>query len=270
MKRVRDFHSQSWDNPFFDRTGVSPRLTIFRSIVFVLIVAGIIYILVYSPLLRIGKVTVSGASSMDPVKIEAAASQTLGGYDYFIIPKDHFFAINAVGVRNFVMAQFPNLLSVDIKKKFERLDVAVVERQPTYRLIIGDRSYLLDQEGKGMREAASGEGDALIALSNNSVDFAPGKRIIQPSWLQAVIDLHKYFATLVGIRDQLFKLDAVNNDLEVVTVEGWSAIFDPESDIKLQLQTLSSALAGKFDSESRKRILYIDARFGDKVYFKTK
>jgi len=269
MKRVRDFHSQSWENPFFDRSGHDSRMRIFCSIGFIAIVVGIIYVFVYSPFFRISRVTVSGATATDPVRIESVVSQTLGGYDYYIVPKDNYFYVNTIGINNYLMTKFSNLISANAKKKFGRLDVAVVERQPTYRLIIGDKSYFLDQEGKGLCEAAVGEGDALVALSNASVDFKAGKPMVQSGWLQAVSDLHKYFATQVGIRDQLYKLDAINSDIEVVTVEGWSAIFDPQSDIKDQLKTLTSALAGKFNRDDRKKLLYIDARFGDKIFYKS-
>jgi len=268
MKRVRDFHSQSWDNPFFDRSLERPRLLILRSVGFVVASAAIIYVFAYSPLLRIGKVTVNGTVNIDPIMVKAAAAQTLAGYDYYVIPKDHYFELPTIGVKNYIMARFPDLLSVDVKKHFERLEVTVMERQPTYRLMIGDKSYLLDQEGKGLREAVKGEGNSLIALSNDSTIFEPGKVLVQPDWLQAVIDLHKYFATQVGIRDQLFKFDPLNDDLEIITVEGWYAVFDPHVDVPDQLKTLSSALAGKFNPAARKQLLYIDARFGDKIFYK--
>jgi len=270
MKRVRDFHNQSWDNPFFERSGAGSRSssTLF-SLGLAFSAAAIVYAFIYSPLLRLNKIIVNGTTPANAVRIRAAATVATAGYDYFVVPKDHAFMIDTIGVRNLIMAQFPNLISVDVKKKFGHLDITVTERQPTYRLIIGDSSYLLDQEGKGLREAAPGEGDALIALSSDSADFGAGKSMIQPEWLQTIIDLHKYFATQVGIRDQLFKLDTINSDIEVVTVEGWSAIFDPQSDIKPQLQTLSSALAGKFSPDERKKLLYIDARFGDKIFYKS-
>jgi cell division septal protein FtsQ len=269
MKRVRDFHSQSWENPFFDHSSHDSRMRIFCLVGLFAIVVGIVYVFVYSPFFRISRVAVSGASTIDPVRIEAVVSQTLGGYDYYIVPKDNYFYVNTIGINNYLMTKFPNLVSVVAKKKFERLDVAVVERQPTYRLMIGDKSYLLDQEGNGLREAAAHEGEALVALSNDSAEFVAGKPMVQSEWLKAISDLHKYFATQVGIRDQLYKLDAINSDIEVVTVEGWSVIFDPQSDIKDQLKTLTSALAGKFNPDDRKKLLYIDARFGDKIFYKT-
>jgi len=270
MKHVRDFHSQSWSNPFFNRAARSAWLKALTAAGFVLGLGLVVYAFVYSPLLRSDAVTVKGASTVLSVRVAAAAAQTLGGYDYDVIPKDHFFYIDTTSVRNYVLAQFPDLLSVDVQKNIHRLEVTVTERQPTYRFIIGDKSYLLDQQGIGLRIAAPGEGDALIAIADSSVQFVAGRAMVAPKWLNTISDLHKYFATHVGIRDQLFKINTADADIALVTVEGWYAIFDPDSDIQPQLQTLSSALGGKFTPQSRKNLSYIDARFGDKIFYLTK
>jgi cell division septal protein FtsQ len=270
MKRVRDFHSQSWNNPFFDRSHHGSFFSIFRSVGLAGLSAGFAYILVYSPLLRVGKVNVTGTASAEQIRINAATSQTISGYNHFVVPKNHLLALDPIGVKNKIMALYPNLISVEVKKTFNRLEIEVTERQPNYRLIIGDRSYLLDQEGLGIREAAAGEGDNLVALSKDGDGFAVGKQMIQEVWLKAINDLHKYFATHVGIRDRLYRINTVNDRLEVVTVEDWYAVIDPYNNIDDQLKTLSSTLAGKFNLDSRKNILYIDARFGDKVYLMQK
>ena len=269
MKHVRDFHAQSWDNPFFEHTGPHLRFATLRLFSGFAATVLLVYVFVYSPLLRLGKVTVSGAVTVDPLTVQMTTVQLVSGYAYLVIPKNHYFYVNPIGLKNFLVAHYPNLLDVKVKKHFGKLEVDVVERQPTYRLIAGDRSFLLDQEGKGLRVAAAGEGDALIALSEESAVFDAGKSVIRREWLEAINDLHKYFATQTNVRDQLYKLDPVNDRIEVVTVEGWSAIFDPQSDISDQLKSLTSALAGKFNPSSRKKLLYIDARFGDKVFYQT-
>lgn len=267
MKRVRDFHSQSWNNPFFDHSGHGSVFSIFRSVGLIAASSACAYIFIYSPFLRVNKVNVTGIAAADQTRIKATASQTISGYEHLIIPKNHLLALDPTGVKNTILALYPNLLSVEAKKKFDKLEIAVTERQPSYRLIIGDKSYFLDQEGTGIREAASGEGDNLIALSKDGDGFAVGKQMIQDVWLKGVNDLHKYFATHVGIRDRLYRLNTVNDRLEVVTVEDWYAVIDPYGNIDDQLKTLTSTLTGKFNSDSRKNILYIDARFGDKVFF---
>lgn len=268
MKRVRDFHSQSWDNPFFGH----PRNSRWAGLLGIVGVAAgsglLVYVFVYSPLLRINKVDVTGAKTVDPIRITAIAIQALAGYDYFVIPKDHYFSAETAGIRNLILVQFPNLRDAHVEKKFGKLVIDVNERQPAYRLIIGDKSYLLDQDGAGLRAAAAGEGDNLIALSDPGAVYGDGSRLVPAEWMNAISQLHKYFATQVGVRDQLFNLDRSGDNIQAVTTEGWYAIIDPSADIKTQLGSLSSALLGKFKVDDRQKLSYIDVRFGDKIYYK--
>jgi cell division septal protein FtsQ len=270
VKHVRDFHSQTWANPFYGprQPGVwSSLLWLAGSLV---ILGGLAYVFIYSPLFRISQVTVNGATTVDPVRVRVAAMGMMSGYEYLVIPKDHILAADAVGIRNLIMAQFSGLLDVRSEKKFRTLAITVIERQPTYRLIIGDKSFLLDQDGVGLREAGAGEGQALLALQNDSAQFVAGKAMIHAEWIKALSDLHKYFATQVGLRDQLFRLDDTNGVIQAVTAEGWYIIVDPATDVNVQLKILSSALLGKFNFSDRKKLSYIDVRFGDKIFYKWK
>jgi hypothetical protein len=272
MKRIRDFHAQSWSNPFFDQSGRPPGrhgwlLRLLNIFGFAAGTGLLVYVFAYSPFLRINKIEITGAQTIDSLRVKMIATQAMAGYDYFVIPRDHFFEVATEGIKNLVLMNFPGLRGVTIEKKFGKIIITVEEREPTYRLIVGDRSYLLDQDGKGLREAKTGEGDNLIALSDDSVSFASGASLLPAVWLNGILDLHKYFATQVGVRDQLFRLDRAKGNIETVTTEGWYAVIDPAIDIKSQLNSLSSALIGKFKSDERKKLLYIDVRFGDKIFY---
>jgi hypothetical protein len=275
MKRVRDFHSQTWRNPFFGRDVQPARLRtrIWRAAQMAGLTAAsgiIVYGAAYSPLLRLDKVEVAGADTVDPVRVKAVVSQTLAGYDYLAIPRNHMLFAHPSGIKNMVLLNFPAIRSVEVKRGFDKVTVMLEEKKPTYRMIVGEKSYLLDQDGAGLREAAPGEGDKLIALSQVSLNFAPNVNVMPAELLTAVSDLHKYFATQIGVRDRLFRIDRQNGDIEAETTEGWYAVFDPSIDVKTQLDTLSSALFGKFSPEERKRLSYIDVRFGDRVFYKWK
>ena len=268
MKHVRDFHSRSYNNPFFGPAGPSPWMVVFW-LGGSLVVGGILfYAFIYSPLFRVGKIEVYGSTQIDPVKIKAAAMQSMAGYEYLIVPKDYYFVIDSMGLRNLLLIKYPMLMDAKVEKGFGTIKINIVDRQPTMRFIIGDKSYLLDQHGYAMREAAAGEGDKLVAIQNDTAIYAAGKQAVKPEWIKAVFDLHKYFATQVGVRDQLFKIDELNGVIMAVTTEGWYAVIDPLADINDQLKILSSALLGKFNSTDRNKLLYIDVRFGDKVFYK--
>jgi cell division septal protein FtsQ len=268
MLKVRDFNAQSWNNPYLRRQGPSLWSRILGFAGVIVLSAGIIYALVYSPFLRIGKVEVAGAQTIDPVRIDAFVRQGLAGYEYLFWPHDYLLTVNTEGIRNRLLMQFPILRDVRIGKKFNKLIVTVEEKKPSYRLIIGDKSYLLDQDGIGLKEAAAGEGDSLITLSQDTAVYALGKALVPSSWLQPIAELHKYFATQVGVRDRLFALNPAEETITVISNEGWSAIMDPTQDIKTQLETLSSALLGKFSPAERQKLSYVDVRFGDKIFYK--
>jgi len=270
MRKFRDFHSQTWDNPFSKREG-SPILSrIFGFLAIIVISAVILYGFIYSPLLRIRKIEILGAKSLDQAKIKAVVGQGLAGFEYLIWPKDYFFTANAAGIRNQLLMQFSILRDASIEKKYGKLVVTIEEKEPSYRLMIGDRSYLLDQDGIGLKEASVGEGDALIALMQDKTIYAPDKPLVAPSLLQSSSELHKYFATQVGVRDRVFVLNPSDETITVISTEGWGAVLDSSQDIRTQLDSLSSALLGKFSPAERQKLSYIDVRFGDKVYYKWK
>jgi cell division septal protein FtsQ len=268
MIKVRDFHSQSWDNPFARQRGSGFWSRVLSAALVIAAAAVAAYVFIYSPFLRISKVQVVGAKSVDPRRIEAAAEQALAGYEYLLWPNDYFFTVNTAGIRNRLLMQFALLRDADVSKKFGKIVISVDEKTPSFRLVIGDKSYLLDQDGIGLKEAGQGEGDSLIALSQDGASYVAGKSLVPFTWLQPINDLHKYFATLVGIRDKILRINLANRSLEAESTEGWHAVIDPFMPIKPQLESLSAALAGKFNPIDRQKLLYIDVRFGDKIYYK--
>ncbi len=275
MKRVRDFHSQAWNNPFFGRSarpaGFRGRLKQTLGLaLFSLVSGGIVYAFVYSPLLRLEKVDIKGNKVSDPVRLGAIATQAVAGYDYLFIPRDHLFYARKETIANMLLLNFPVIRGVRVKKGFDTIKISIEEKEPTYRVIVGEKSYLLDQDGGGLREAAGAEGDRLIAISLPTLNFAPNVTLIPPGLLTEISNLHKYFATQVGVRDKLFRLDRTNGKIEVETTEGWYAIIDPAMNTGSQLETLSAALFGKFKPDERRRLEYVDVRYGDKVFYKWK
>lgn len=271
MKRVRDFHSQSWNNPFFARQASIGRFKIILiSIVLLLLLIGLVYIFVYSSLLRNKSIEITGNETVSTEDVYCVVSDELNGYSNLILPKDNYSIIDPKTIQRVLAARFLNFRNVKVEKKINKLIIEIEERKPTFRLIVTDKSYLLDQEGIGIREAVPGEGDGLIAISQDDLSFSVGIKVLPDDWPQALLNLHSYFATLTGVRDQIIRLVPIDGSVQVVTDEGWYVIINPLSDIKSQLSSLSSALLGKFNSAERNKLLYIDVRLGDRIFYKWK
>jgi cell division septal protein FtsQ len=271
MKRVRDFHSQSWNNPFFEKERLSRRWRFLIAGTSALFAGTALAGLVYTPVLKIQKIEVSGAKALPKNQIIAAAENAISGYGPYFLPKDFFLAARPENIRQDLSSAFPSVRTFTVERDFKKLSIAIEEREPTIRLIAGDgRSYLLDQDGTGIREATAGEGDKLIAVSGTGINFVPNAKVLPDNWAQDVQNIHKYFATLVGIRDQSIQIDVLGGITNVITVEGWYAVLDPSADLTKQLKFLSSTVTAKFNPSERKNILYIDPRLGEKIFYKMK
>jgi hypothetical protein len=272
MPRFRDFNKKQFKNPFFTKQKKSRLFSWIAGVVVVLVLAGSACAVVFSPLARISRIEVKGTKTISSDLVSSVARNEISGFWLGIIPKDNYFFINADRIRDSVLASGLPFRSVDVKTGFKTITVSVTELEASVRVVGGAGSYVLDQDGKVMRVAAPGEGDNLIAVSFSDPNkiFGIGDAILSPSQMNFIIDLHKYFATQAGIHDKIINVDPDNSSLDVVTDEGWYAIFDPDVDLNEQLKSLSSVINGKFGPEARKNLLYIDARFGDRVFYKFK
>lgn len=271
MKRVRDFHSQSWNNPFFEKEKLSRRWRLLIIGTGVLFAGTAVAGLVYTPILKVETVEVTGIKALSQNQIVAKTDEVLGGYSRYLVPNNFYLAVDPEIVRQDLALAFPSARTFSVTRNFKKLSIAVEEREPTIRLIAGDgRSYLLDQDGIGISEVLAGEGDRLIAVSGTGINFAANAKVLPDNWAQYVQDIHKYFATLVGIRDQSIQIDLLGGIANVATAEGWYAVLDPSADLNKQLKSLSATITVKFNPSDRKNILYIDPRLGEKIFYKMK
>jgi cell division septal protein FtsQ len=271
MTSPRDFHNQKHHNPFFNRRGVLLFKRAAETALAVAVFSGILYLVFYHPFFRLNDFVYPNIPETQRAAVEAHLKNVLSGKTFLLFPNDHYFFVKSDAIRNSIMAALPELKDVRVVKKMHQLEISVVDRQPIFRLLVGERIFLLDQDGKGLREATSKtDGENLIAIAAEKANFIPRKQMLKPDWVPSLTNLHKYFATQTGIRDRLIKIDEERQVVEVITSEGWYAVFDPYGDIKSQLGSLETVLTGKFNSENRKTLDYIDVRFGDKVFTKQK
>ena len=236
------------------------------------ILAGLVYVIVYSPVFKISIIEVLGAKTLDQNKLKDIVRKDISGMNYGIFPQNNIFNINTDRIKKTIIgANFP-ILSVNVTANFKKITVNVEELEASMRVVGATQSYILDQEGRVMKFADPGEGENLIAVSFSSPTkiLSVNDVALSQTQMKFIMELHKYFATQAGIVDKIITIDQPNYAVNVVTVEGWYAVFDPDIDLNKQLKALAAVLAGKFSPDLRKSLLYIDARFGDRVFYKTK
>jgi len=271
MKRFRDFYNKKYKNPFFTKQKKTNLKLIVLMVFLAAVIAGLIYFFIYSSVFKINKIEVSGNRKIAAQEISELVRNGISGWNG-IFPKDNLFFLDDDQVKNMLMNSGLAIRSVDVKTSFKKLKVAVGEYEAVIRVVGEGESYILDQDGRVMKIADFGEGENLIAISlaDKERRFSVGNIVLAGTQMEIINELHKYFATHVGVRDRIMEIDELNATINVVTDEGWYAIFDPDVSLDDQFKTLSLAISNKFTPEERKNILYIDARFGDRVFYKNR
>jgi hypothetical protein len=272
MTRFRDFQVKNYKNPFFTRQKKTRIKFIVILVCIFAVLAALIYAIVYSPISKISSIEVTGAKTIDPNKIKDIVRKDISGMDHGFLPEDNIENINTDRIKNSLLNAGLPLRTVDVIVNFKKITIEVSELEASMRVVGASQSYILDQEGRVMKIADPGEGDNLIAVSfsDPTKTFSVGDVALDQAQMQFIMQLHKYFATQAGINDKLITVDQPNYAMNVITSEGWYAIFDPDIDLGEQLKSLASVLVSKFNPDARKDLLYIDARFGDRVFYKTK
>ncbi len=272
MTRFRDFHVKNYKNPFFTKQKRTKVKLVFALIGIFIFLAGITYVVIFSPLFKISSIEVVGTKNISVDELREIANRELSNNKFGLLPGDNIFFLNLDDIKKNITSASLLIRSIDVSVHFKKITIKINELEASMRLVQGTTAYILDQEGRIMKIAGVGEGDALVAISfsDSSKVFSVGDIVLSTTQIDFVKNLHKYFATQAGIRDQIIVIDQVNTAFNVMTTEGWYAVFDPDIDLDTQLKSLNSVLVGKFNPEERKNLLYIDTRFGDRIFYKTK
>ncbi|MDD2696782.1 MAG: FtsQ-type POTRA domain-containing protein [Candidatus Pacebacteria bacterium] len=230
----------------------------------------IFYFLFLSGFFQIEKIIISGEDKVPTEEIRSRIENKLGNKILFWQTKS-IFLVNLAEMKKDVLAAFPGLAAVEIKRNFpDGLSIIVVERAGIAQWFAGERSFLLDNEGV-IFETSSPESDFLkIVDANNSDNPALGLKVIEKEELSRITG--KIWPELrdnlkIPIKEFLISSE---DKLTVLTQEGWEIYFNLQGDVEWQLTKLKAVLEEKIPQDRRVDLQYIELRFGNFAPFKYK
>lgn len=153
------------------------------------------------------------------------------------------------------------LLISDIQAKKElggRIDISIKERKPI-GVICSFQCYFFDSEGIAFEETSQ----AMPVLVRTDKEISLGEKALEePEFLAGI---ERMLRQEFNVQSKEFSINSSN--LEVVTNEGWKALFKLEN-IDSQASNLKAVLKEEIPAEKRQKLEYIDLRFGNKVFYK--
>jgi cell division septal protein FtsQ len=242
----------------------------------------VFYIVIFSPVFRIRKITIIENQRTDSSNLIQAAHKSLEGQIGYIFPKDNLIFFNQELIsqelksKNVAIDQveisvdFPAALVIKIKEKERKL---IWQNQQRYFEV--DKSGIifnqLDINEVNSILASPDSKKTVINDENLSISFKIGDRAAEQSFIDFSIQLpetlEKY--TTLTIK-QIVTPNPATREIHLYTERGWLIKLDTSRDIIHEIKVLNKVIQEKLTSEQLEKIAYLDLRVKGRVYYKFK
>lgn len=259
------------------RPGKKPRLkAIFGSGAAVLSLAGVSWALL-NPAWQIAAIEVSGNETLASAEIKHSLLGTIAGNYAVVFPRQSFFLASATSIESALVRDFPKIKRVEVKKIFpDRMSVVVEERSlwgiacnDLLQKEVTDCVYV-DTTGFSTEHSPASRGSLILKIKTDNYDMRPGIQILAPALVETMLSIGRGVKDIVGSDVVAFEVPLkIAGELRAETREGFKIFFDLDRDIEPQFKVLKTVLEKEI-KERRPLLLYIDLRFGNKVFFKLK
>lgn len=219
--------------------------------------------------LQVKNFEITGGETVGQENIKKTAENFTTGTNFFLIPKSNIIFLNKGELANALLSKYGRIDKVYINKNIlsDNLFLSIVERNADFLWCsVTDQCYFMDKSGLIFEKTADASGKIIFrgVLEGNP--------------------LMKYFATAEEIKNYLSLVDIFkNNGFNVSSINIESAdkgvagtdigdvIFNPgEADLSITAQNVV-LLVNEIKSKTPSiRFNYIDARFGNKIFYKLK
>lgn len=257
-------------------------ISAFSSLLFIIIAISVLYI---SKLERftISDIRILGNEVIDSSDIENIVHDELNGKYLWLFPKTSVFLYPSNNIMDSILDRWMRVSSVDIyADTMTSLTVRLNERKPAYvwcaqkskplNDIDDEECYFLDKKGLIFAKAPYFSGPVFLKTYGPVVDVGSykdtgteyiGKRFLEKKEFDKIIILKE---SLNAIGMKAVKFEVLGEDTYQFAIEdGTKIILKKDDNVETVLDNLDSVL--EFLSD-RKKIDYIDLRFGNKVFYK--
>ena len=234
------------------------------SFILILILLGLVsYLFIFHQFFQVKEIKISGSQKVLAIDIKNFIEKEINKKLLFVSSKS-IFLVNEKALKNSLLREFPKIGKIVLKRRLPaELVVSLEDRKPIANWCLEEKCFLIDKEGI-IFEPGLLSSFPFIRTENLSQGVALGKKIIDGSALQSILDIQKKFEE---IKITIKEFSLFPEKLIVKTSENWEAFFDQKENISQQLFNLGLVLEKQIPLEKRGILDYIDLRFS-KIYYK--
>ena len=228
--------------------------------------------------LQIRTVTFAGvnSNSLNEATLRSSVLAELSGSRLLIFPRTSFFLANTSAIEKRLKTDFPRIESVTAVKEFPfKIHISLVERTFWGVFCNGmagsstPACAYIDPHGIAYQASAEPEGTLIISIhSDTRDDIHIGERVVDASLMEELTVFSEKLPASANIHIADFELHTrIPSEIRARTVDGFILIFKRGGDIASTLHVLKRVLESEI-KDQRRRLDYIDLRFGNKVFYK--
>lgn len=291
----RDYSRKRFRNPLGDRT--RPRISLpwkrtLLPLAVVVAAGGWIWFIAFSNAFRIADIRIEGNDRIQDWEIRDAMDDLMAERWWFVIPKRSLILLPEKEIREHLLNRFVLDEVAVLKDPPQTLQLTVTERVSSIFMIMPDGSQaMLDLAGAVVRtyrpdealEIARGYGPTLqeqvnpaeglpVLFDDRNADLDIRDETVGPDVVDAVITIPGTLEDVFGpsVRSDEIHIDGFGTTtLRVITTEGWSVYLNAEKNVSEQLSDAKTVIDGKLGND-RRTLEYVDVRFGEKIFIKTR
>ncbi|MDP2640945.1 MAG: FtsQ-type POTRA domain-containing protein [Candidatus Yanofskybacteria bacterium] len=235
---------------------------------FVLCGVGVWYGAAFSEAAQVKTVTVSGAATLKQEELESAA--------WALLPRQVLFGrtasillVDTGAVQEGILRYDPIISDVTLRRSIwgRALRFHIQERTQEARWC-QQECYSVDKQGVVFRATASREDPILVVSGIERAEL--GARILEEQVMAPLLAFSDLLSHSAIFQTELISIESLDPSQREKAVarssEGWDIFFDLDSDIDWQASKALAVLEHKISKEERRRLQYIDVRFGDQAY----
>jgi cell division septal protein FtsQ len=233
----------------------------FYAFLFILLIGGLIYLVIFSGLLDIKNISVSGYEHGDTVK--QIAEEEIGKN---IITRNILFTPTR-GLRDTLLGD-PNVKNVKVIKKIpSTIVIEVEESKPALIWVSAGDRHLVDERGLVMGKVTDINNDSYKEIYDASnIVVKVGERVASPTFIKFINDISAGFEGATGTKLIKITLFDLLEDVHGLSSDGWTVYLNASKSADSQLNNLSRVLAEA--RKDTKKLQYIDMRLDNKIFYK--
>jgi len=221
----------------------------------------LVYFFLFSNFFLVKEIEISGCPQDKERRIENLISSKLREN---FLKIENIFLVDSKGIENEILDNFPQFEKVKVSKEFpQKISVKIKKRKGVF-LFCKENCYLIDRKGIIFKEA---EKENLLKIEKEKTSsFVLGERIISEDLILKILKIEEECEQL---KIKINKISIFEEKLEAETKEGWKIILNSEKDIDFQIKKLK-VVWENLEPEKRRKLEYLDLRFGDFAFPKYK